>query len=86
MQQLINMLDFRRSPGEVLNEVFYNKKKIILERGKKKMAAMVPIDLYEKLFTDKDIEIYTKKRIKQFEREDRLPKFLSYKVKKLLLS
>lgn len=50
MQQAINMLDFRKSPGEFLNEVFYNKKKIILERSKKKMTVILPIDLYEKLF------------------------------------
>ena len=84
MQQSINMLDFRKSPGEVINEVFYNKKKIILERGKKKMAVMVPIGLYEKLFIDDDIEIYSKARIKKFEKEDKMTKSLSAKIKKLL--
>lgn len=84
MQQAINMLDFRKSPGEVINEVFYNKKKIILERGKKKMAVMVPIGLYEKLFIDDDIEIYSRERIKEFEKEDKITKSLSAKVKKLL--
>jgi len=84
MQQSINMLDFRKSPGEVINEVFYNKKKIILERGKKKMAVMVPIGLYEKLFIDDDIEIYSKTRIKEFKKEDKITKNLSAKIKKLL--
>jgi len=84
MQQSINMLDFRKSPGEVINEVFYNKKKIILERGKKKMAVMVPIGLYEKLFIDDDIEIYSKIRIKEFKKEDKIAKSLSAKIKKLL--
>jgi len=84
MQQTINMLDFRKSPGEVINEVFYNKKKIILERGKKKMAVVVPIGLFEKLFSDEDIEIYSKERIKQFEKEDRMTNKLSSKIKKLL--
>lgn len=84
MQQAINMLDFRRSPGEVLNEVFYNKKKIILERGKKQMAVMVPIDLYEKLFKDEDVEIYTQERVREFKREDRMTKKLSIKIKRLL--
>ncbi|PIQ72658.1 hypothetical protein COY13_04055 [Candidatus Roizmanbacteria bacterium CG_4_10_14_0_2_um_filter_36_35] len=78
------MLDFRKSPGEVINEVFYNKKKIILERGKKKMAVMVPIGLYEKLFIDDDIEIYSKTRIKEFKKEDKITKNLSAKIKKLL--
>ena len=63
MQQSINMLDFRKSPGNVINEVYYNKKKIILERGKKPMVVMVPVDLYKKLFQDEDIEIYTKQRV-----------------------
>ena len=84
MQQTINMLDFRKSPGEVINEVFYNKKKIILERGKKKMAVVVPIGLFEKLFSDEDIEIYSKERTKEFEKEDRITNKLSSKIKKLL--
>lgn len=84
MQQTINMLDFRKSPGEVINEVFYNKKKIILERGKKKMAVVVPIGLFEKLFSDEDIEIYSKERIKEFEKEDRMTNRLSSRIKKLL--
>ena len=84
MQQTINMLDFRKSPGEVINEVFYNKKKIILERGKKKMAVVVPIGLFEKLFSDEDIEIYSEERIKEFKKEDRMTNKLSSKLKKLL--
>lgn len=84
MQQTINMLDFRKSPGEVINEVFYNKKKIILERGRRKMAVVVPIGLYEKLFSDEDIEIYSKERIKEFEEEDKMTNRLSSKLKKLL--
>lgn len=85
MQQIIKMLALRKSPGEVVNEVFYNKKKIILERGKKRMAVIVPIDLYEKLFKDEDIEIYSQKRIKELEKEDRLAKKISIKLKKLLI-
>lgn len=84
MQQTINMLDFRKSPGEILNEVFYGKKRVILERGKKKLVAILPIDLYEKLFEDEDIEIYSDERIKEFEKEDRLTKSLTSKIKRLL--
>ena len=84
MQQSINMLDFRKSPGNVINEVYYNKKKIILERGKKPMVVMVPVDLYKKLFLDEDIEIYTKQRVEEFKKEDKLAKGLSAKLKKLL--
>jgi len=84
MQQSISMLDFRRSPGETINEVFYNKKKIILERGKKQMAVVVPIGLYQKLFQDEDVEIYTNKRINEFVKEDKITEKLSIKIKKLL--
>jgi len=84
MQQSISMLDFRRSPGEAINEVFYNKKKIILERGKKQMAVVVPIGLYQKLFQDEDVEIYTNKRINEFVKEDKITEKLSIKIKKLL--
>jgi len=78
------MLDFRRSPGETINEVFYNKKKIILERGKKQMAVVVPIGLYQKLFQDEDVEMYTNERINEFVKEDKITQKLSIKIKKLL--
>ena len=84
MQQSISMLDFRRSPGETINEVFYNKKKIILERGKKQMAVVVPIGLYQKLFQDEDVEMYTNERINEFVKEDKITEKLSIKIKKLL--
>lgn len=84
MQQSISMLDFRKSPGETINEVFYNKKKIILERGKKQMAVVVPIGLYQKLFQDEDIEMYSNDRIREFEKEDKMTDKLSVKLKKLL--
>lgn len=86
MQQSINMLDFRKSPGEFLNEVFYNKKRIILERGKKKMAAILPIDLYEKIFFNENIELYSEARIKEFNEEDKLSKLQQQKLQKLLSS
>jgi|YNPMSStandDraft_1061717.scaffolds.fasta_scaffold24573_5 hypothetical protein len=84
MQQSINMLDFRKSPGSILNEVFYGKKRIILERDKKKLAALIPIDFYEKLFESEDIELYSDERIKEFMKEDKLSEKLKRKVKKLL--
>ena len=83
MPQSISMLDFRKSPGEILNQVFYNKKKITLDRGKKKMAVLVPVDLYEKLFNSEDIEIYSKARKKEFESEDKLTMTQLKKVRKL---
>jgi len=84
MPQVINMLNFRKSPGEILNEVFYGKKRVILERDKKKLAALIPIDFYEKLFENEDVELYSDKRIKEFMKEDRLTETLKRKIKKLL--
>ena len=84
MQQSISMLDFRKSPGETINEVFYNKKKIILERGKKQMAVVVPIGLFQKLFQDEDVEMYSNERLREFEKEDKITDRLSIKLKKLL--
>ena len=86
MQQSISMLEFRKSPGEILNQVFYNKKKIILDRGNKKMAVLVPVGLFEKLFNSEDIEIYSQVRIQKFDIEDRLSTSQSAKVEKLLSS
>lgn len=84
MQQIINVVDFRKSPGEVLNKVFYERKKIILEKSKKKLAVLLPIDLYNKLFEDEDIEIYSEKRRKEFGKEDKLTKSLLSKIRNLL--
>jgi len=48
------------------------------------MAVVVPIGLYQKLFQDEDIEMYTSKRISEFEKEDKVSEKLSIRIKKLL--
>lgn len=84
MLQDINMLDFRKRAGQILDETFYRKDRFLIKRKNKPMAVLIPLEDYQAYFDDKDIEIYTKKRIKEFEKEDRLSKSLLAKAKKIL--
>lgn len=70
MQQIVQMVDFRKKPGEIIDKIYYQKNTFIIQRNKKKMAVLMPIDTYEALFPEEDIETYSNKRIKEFERED----------------
>lgn len=73
MLQNINMLDFRKKAGQVIDEAFYRKDRFIIKRKNKPVAVLIPVEDYELFITDdSDIEIYSNERIKQFERQDRL--------------
>lgn len=84
MLQDISMLQLRKKAGQILDETFYQKYRFLIKRKNKPMAVLIPIEDYENYFDDKDIEIYTEKRIKEFEKEDQISKTLLAKVKKLL--
>lgn len=84
MLQDISMLDFRKKAGQVLDETFYQKYRFLIKRKNKPMAVLIPIEDYETYFGDEDIEVYTRERIKEFEKEDRISKALIAKVKKIL--
>lgn len=84
MLQDISMLDLRKKAGQILDETFYQKYRFVIKRRDKPMAVLIPIEDYETYFDDKDIEIYTKERIKEFEKEDRISKVLLAKVKRIL--
>lgn len=72
MLQNINMLDLRKKMGQVIDEAFYRKDRFIIKRKDKPVAVLIPIEDYEYLMDDSDIEIYSKERIREFEIEDRL--------------
>ena len=84
MLQDITMLDLRKKAGQVLDETFYQKYRFLIKRRNKPMAVLIPIEDYEIYFDDKDVEIYTKERIKEFEKEDRISKALMAKAKRVL--
>ena len=84
MLQDISMLQLRRKAGQILDETFYRKDRFLIKRKDKPMAVLIPVEDYETYFDDKDIEIYTTERIKEFEKEDRLNKALLVKAKKIL--
>lgn len=84
MLQDISMLQLRKRAGQILDETFYQKYRFLIKRKDKPMAVLIPVEDYENYFNDLDIEVYTQKRIKEFEKEDRLNKALSAKAKKAL--
>lgn len=84
MFKTIGMLDLRKRPGQVLDEAFYRKRRFLIKRNKKPMAALVPYEDFVRFFEDEDVEIYTKDQIKAFRETDRLTLKALAKVKKLL--
>ena len=85
MLQTISMLDLRKRIGQVIDRSFYRKDRFLIKRKDKPVAVLVPLEDYE-LFIgdDRDIEIYTKKRVKEFEQQDRLSAKEKTSAKKLL--
>jgi len=66
------MLDLRKRPGQVLDETFYKKYRFVVNRNKKAMAVIIPIEDFKRYFEDEDIELYSKQRIKEFLKKDKL--------------
>jgi len=71
MLQAINMLNLRKKAGQILNETFYRKDRFLIKRKNKLLAVLISIEDYQAYFDDSDIEIYTEKRIEEFDKEDR---------------
>lgn len=85
MIQSISMLDLRKRIGQVIDSSFYRKDRFLIKRKDKPVAVLVPLEDYELFIgNESDIEIYTKKRIKEFEKQDRLSTKEKVAVKKLL--
>lgn len=72
MIKTISMLDLRKRPGQVLDETFYKKYRFLVNRNKKAMAVIIPVDDFRRYFEDEDMELYSKQRIKEFLKEDKL--------------
>jgi len=66
------MLDLRKRPGQVLDETFYKKYRFVVNRNKKAMAVIIPIEDFKRYFEDEDVELYSKQRIKEFLKKDKL--------------
>ena len=72
MLKNISMLDLRKRPGQVLDETFYKKYRFVVNRNKKAMAVIIPIEDFKRYFEDEDVELYSKQRIKEFLKKDKL--------------
>lgn len=73
MPKFIEAYQARTQLGNLLNEVNYGKRSFIIRRAKKPMAAVIPIEIYQSLLEtpEKEIEIYSDERLKEFIEEDK---------------
>ena len=53
----ITAMEARKSLGELLNEVKYGKNSIIIKRAGKPIAAIIDVDLFEKIRDQSNIPI-----------------------------
>lgn len=86
MPNVINAYKARTNFGELLNEVSYQKKSIVIQRANKDMAAIVPMELYQALINvpEDEIELYTDGRIAEFEKADAISPTLRQKLAKIV--
>lgn len=80
--QTISALKARTNFGDLLNQVNYGKKTILIQRANQNMAVILPVEMFESFFNppDDDIEIYTDQRIKEFEKADKIDAKIRAKV------
>ncbi|TSC72315.1 MAG: hypothetical protein G01um101438_633 [Parcubacteria group bacterium Gr01-1014_38] len=67
------MLEFRRRAGDILNQIFYRKERILVRRGRKDMAVLIPLEDYQTYIADADTERYTDKELQDMFRRDAVP-------------
>ena len=86
MPNIINAYKARTNFGELLNEVSYQKKSIIIQRAKKNMAVIVPMEIFQAIIDvpEKEIELYTNERIAEFEKADKISPALKQKMDKIV--
>lgn len=87
MTQTVNMLTLRKNIGSVLDRTYYQKQRYLIKRKNQNMAVLIPVEDYNLYFKDQEkIEDYTNTRIKEFTRNDVIPKDLRKKLKKALVN
>ena len=85
MIQAVNMLEIRQKLGEIVDRALYRKDRFIIKRKNKPVAALIPLEDYALFIGDESgIEIYSKKRIQEFAKNDLLGKDEQSIIEKLL--
>lgn len=86
MTNTINAYKARTNFGELLNEVTYQKKSVVIQRAKKDMAAIVPMEIYQAVIDipEDEIELYTNARIAEFEKADIIKPYLKQKMDRIV--
>ena len=66
MAKELSALKVRSSLGEILEEVYYRGEEFIIKRGRKPMAVLVPLEVFEsyKKLREADMKVFDKIRKK----------------------
>lgn len=78
------MLELRSKIGEVLDKSYYKKDYFLIKRNRKSMAVVVPIEDYILFYSDKDVDVYSDKQIKEFLELDKISPEIRNKVNKTI--
>jgi len=86
MPNVINAYKARTNFGELLNEVSYQKKSIVIQRANKDMAALVPMEIFQAIVDvpENEIELYSNQRIAEFEKADAISADLKQKLDSII--
>lgn len=89
MPKEISALELRNRFGEIMEEVRYRKEPYIVKRNGRPMIVLLDIESYEKAKTQLEdegfIEEYTKERMQEFLKEDKLDRQTLRKARRLFL-
>jgi len=89
MSKEISALELRNRFGEIMEEVRYRKVPYVVKRNGRPMIVLLDIESFEKieagLQDEPFIEEYTKERMEEFLREDRVDPKAVKQARKLLL-
>lgn len=89
MPKEISALELRNRFGEIMEEVRYRKEPYIVKRNGRPMIVLLDIESYEKakaqLEDEAFIEEYTKERMQEFLKEDKLDRQTLRKARRLFL-
>ena len=89
MPKEISALELRNRFGEIMEEVRYRKEPYIVKRNGRPMIVLLDIESFEKIQAELEdepyIEEYTKERLEEFLKEDKVDPKLLKQARKLLL-
>lgn len=89
MPKEINALELRNRFGEIMEEVRYRRVPYVVKRNGRPMIVLLDIESFKKIQAELEdepfIEEYTKERLEEFLKEDKMDPKMLKRARKLLL-